>query len=91
MDVLTNKEVLTRKKHSCTGCANVYPERTKMRYIVSVDQGDFSGYYLCKTCQTVLDEDWDVNDEFCFGSVKSNDEERWLEVQERLSETSRTT
>ena len=85
MDVLTSKTVTTRKPHRCFGCATSYPKKTQMAYMVAVDQGTFHASYLCMTCEAVVREDWDEADTFSMGEVKGNDEERWLEVQARLS------
>lgn len=83
MDFLEDKWVKTRKKHTCHGCAKLYESGTKMRYLTAVDQGDFSSWYTCQTCEDVLTISWDhidLENGILFGEVKENDTSLWEKI-----------
>ena len=83
MEVLTNKNVVTRKAHLCHGCAISYPAKTEMKYTTSVDGGEISSAYWCKTCDDVINDTYDyfdLQDGIKFGEVKDNDIAYWKGV-----------
>ena len=75
MDTIAEVIRTTRKPHKCWGCAKVYPAKTKMKYIKTVDNGDFVGSYWCKTCEDFLDtlSYWDKEDGFLMGDLLNYD------------------
>lgn len=86
MDILTSKFVKTRKKHVCHGCANGYEKGTELNYYTSVDQGVFSSWYYCKTCEEVLYIGWvhvDLEDGIEVGDVRENDPDLWDNVNRK--------
>jgi hypothetical protein len=83
LDILTDKKVKTRKAHVCHGCAHSYPPKTEMRYVTSVDGGDISSAYWCKSCEEVIDKTYDYHDlqnGIGFGEVKDFDIPFWQSV-----------
>ncbi len=83
MDVLTDKKVVTRKSHQCHGCGHSYPAKSEMRYTTSVDGGDMSSAYWCKTCDEVINKNYDYVDlqnGIGFGEVKDWDIPFWESV-----------
>lgn len=83
MDILTNKVVKTRKPHRCWGCANLYESGTKMRYTTSVDAGEISSAYWCKTCDKLIDQTYDyfdLQDGIDIGSVRDGDVQAWESI-----------
>lgn len=88
MYVLTDKNVRTRKSHQCFGCGHVYEAKTEMRYTTSVDGGDISSAYWCKTCDEVIKETYDYHDlqnGIGFGEVKEFDMPYWKNVNLKYS------
>ena len=55
MELLTQKNVITRKPHVWFGCGREFGKGTPMRFEVWKD-GDISSAYLCETCQWVIHE-----------------------------------
>lgn len=53
MNTLSNKNVKTRKAHTCWGCAREFPKGTLMQRIVKDEYG-LCAYYWCRTCQEVI-------------------------------------
>lgn len=83
MDVLTDKQVTTRKAHVCHGCCTSYPAKTEMRYTTSVDEGEIASAYWCKTCDAVISKTYDyfdLQDGLRLGEVKDNDMAYWESV-----------
>jgi hypothetical protein len=86
MDVLTDKKVVTRKGQQCHGCMRSYPPKTEMRYTTSVDGGDISSAYWCKTCDEVIAETYDyhdLQDGIMFGDVRAFDLPFWESVHSK--------
>lgn len=89
MDILTNKVVKTRKCHLCHGCGKSYDKGTKMRYTTSVDAGDISSAYWCKTCDIVIDtvyDYFDLQDGIGFCEVRDENIVYWETVNNTLKE-----
>ncbi|WP_342532663.1 hypothetical protein MHB40_14515 [Lysinibacillus sp. FSL K6-0057] len=83
MDILTDKTVNTRKPHLCHGCAKSYGSGTKMRYTTSVDEGEITSAYWCKTCEVLIDKTYDyfdLQDGIEFGSVRDGDVQAWESI-----------
>lgn len=83
MDILTDRNVITRKSHICHGCGTSYPSKTKMRYTTSADGGCISSEYWCETCDEVINKTYDyfdLQDGIGFGEVKDNDIAYWKSV-----------
>lgn len=83
MDVLTDKNVVTRKSHQCHGCGHSYPAKTEMLYTTTVDGGDIASAYWCKTCDEVIAKTYDyhdLQDGISFGEVKDWDIPFWQDV-----------
>jgi hypothetical protein len=86
MNVLKSKIVITRKGHTCHGCLEKYPAKSKMRYVTSVDGGDISSVYYCETCEEVIDKTYDDDDldlGIDEGEVKERDVDYWQEVRSK--------
>ena len=77
MDQLTLKIVKTRKPHKCWGCGKEYPAGTRMKYSVTVDQGDFNSSYWCDSCEEILSKlkSLEYEDGLAFGELKEYVEE----------------
>ena len=72
MDILQDKDVVTRKEHQCFACLRTFPKGTKMNVRVVVD--DYIGrLYSCDTCKKLMklepDALGDVYDGFQEGCV----------------------
>ncbi|ASV67591.1 hypothetical protein [Cytobacillus kochii] len=83
MDILTDKKVKTRKTHVCHGCVTSYPPKTEMRYVTSIDGGEFQSAYCCQTCDEVIEKTYDYIDlqnGIGFGDVKDFDIPFWQGV-----------
>lgn len=65
-NIITQKEVVTRKEKKCFGCARKFPRNTKMLRETVKDDIIFTAY-ICKTCQEVMNEI--SGDEFCEGAL----------------------
>ena len=55
MYILSDKIVITRKKHKCSACGRVFEPGTKMRTIVNTYE-EFCVWRECPTCMVLLDE-----------------------------------
>jgi len=89
MNVLKTKIVATRKEHTCHGCLEKYPAKSKMRYVTSVDGGDISSVHYCETCEEVIDRtysDDDLDLGIGEGEVKERDVDFWVEVNSKYVE-----
>lgn len=53
-EVLTEKEVITKKDHVCIACGRIFPAGTKMIYQVNILDGYFGSVYKCSTCEKLL-------------------------------------
>ena len=53
MDILSDKIVITRKKHRCSACGRVFDAGTKMRTQVNTSDG-LQTWRECPTCQELL-------------------------------------
>lgn len=78
------KTVETRKEHNCLGCERTYPAGSQMDYVSGVWEGDFFGYYLCKPCDTLINDNHDLRDHlqdgFSSGAVKDYCEDEGIEL-----------
>lgn len=66
---ISTKIVKTKKDHFCFGCGRKFESGTEMRRSVVVDYNIWN-FYLCKTCQTVLERDKEIVS-FAFGGLRS--------------------
>lgn len=55
MELLRQKNVITRKPHVCFGCGREFSKGTHMRFEVWKDV-DINSAYLCEMCQCVIRE-----------------------------------
>jgi len=55
MYILSDKIMVTRKKHRCDACGRVFDKGTKMRRQVNTFDG-FGTWRECPTCQILLDK-----------------------------------
>lgn len=71
-DILTYKIVKTRKPHKCWGCTEQFEKGVKLRYQVSVDNGEFDRAYFCKVCEVTIRESYEelIDCGIGFGDVK---------------------
>lgn len=60
-EVLTDKQVKTRKPHKCWGCLKKFPSGTTMRVVVSVDRDGINQFYFCQHCDN-HSEKWSIED-----------------------------
>ena len=72
-ELISTKDVVTRKPHRCFGCAREFPFRTKMQKDFIVDGKPFTSY-LCETCQEVVSK-WAYDEEFGYGDLREDAEE----------------
>jgi hypothetical protein len=77
MAFLENKDVITRKEHCCFGCGRKFPKGSKLNFSKTVDGGEFSSAYWCKTCSEYWYKYMSGYDEIGFGELKSEDSEGW--------------
>lgn len=82
MTCLKDKNVKTRKTHTCFGCLRKFPAGTAMNYIVSVWEGEFSAEYWCMTCRDFIGtmSHGDLEDGFMPGEVKELIEEKHISI-----------
>ena len=78
MDTLSNKDVITRKEHKCWGCMRLFPPKTKMQCVTSIDAGEIGKAYWCKDCQDYMVglDYWELADGFCEGDLLNYDDYR---------------
>jgi len=78
MNILTDKNVKTRKSHICWGCGRVFPSKSDLRLIEIVGPAGFTHAYWCSVCQAVV-ADWHPADcEYITrGNVRYGDPEIW--------------
>ena len=90
MDILESKDVITKKEHNCFGCGRKFSKGSKLNFTKSVDGGEFSSAYWCKTCQEYWERNMKYCDEIGYGELKSEDFEGWeiirkeIEVNEQI-------
>lgn len=84
-DFLQNKSVTTRKAHKCWGCGREFPKGSDLRYIVSVDQGEFGSSYWCEVCDECWNrQGYDTDDGINMGDMRHNDPEAWEECRKEI-------
>lgn len=83
-DFTTSKTVFTRKLHKCWGCEREFPSRSQMDCVSGVYEGDFFTYYLCKPCDSVIQNNRSlldrVEEAFHEGAVKEYCEDEGIEL-----------
>lgn len=84
MDILEHKTVTTRKDHHCFGCARKVFKGSKMQVITTVDGGDISRNYWCRTCQEYWNRHMEQDDLIGYGELKSEDSEGWERVRNEM-------
>lgn len=85
-DILKDKIVKTRKEQTCWGCAEKFKKGTSLRYLVAVDNGDFSSSYWCRICDvTWLEHQEPHGDTIGLGEVKEFDS--WYDNERQLPRT----
>lgn len=68
--VLTDKQVTTKKPHTCHGCVKRFEAGTMMQYQSGVNEGGFWSIYLCSSCNKLWDAvDWDDCDGLFAGEL----------------------
>lgn len=60
--LLKDKEVVIRKDRQCFSCLRKFPTGTKMKYWVSIYEGDFNTGYVCSTCIKIMNKDKENNE-----------------------------
>jgi len=69
MDILSDKLVITRKKHRCSACGRVFEKGTKMQTQVNTGDG-IQVWRTCPTCTELLTKYWskfeDDYDHICY-------------------------
>lgn len=83
-DVLSQKDVKTRKEHECFGCGRKFEKGSILSRVTSVDGGQISTSYWCDTCNEYWNKYMDADDLIGFGELKSCDEERWEEIRKAV-------
>jgi len=81
MTIINQKQVKTRKEHSCFGCGRKMPKGSKMDSITSTDGGNISTDYWCGVCRVYWDKHMDSGDEIGFGELRGEDCEGWEEIR----------
>ena len=72
-ELISTKDVVTRKPHQCFGCARQFPVGTSMRKDFVADDKPFTAY-LCETCQEVVSSmSW--TDSYGLGDLRQDAEE----------------
>ena len=84
MYVLDHKTVVTRKEHECWGCGRIFPAGSELKWIQSVDEGQFSELYWCATCREYWLAFMDYGDEIDIGDLRNNDPDGWEDVREEI-------
>ena len=82
--ILTWKEVNTRKAHRCFGCAKEYPEKSKMIYSSYADGGTVQSNYWCPVCVEYMHRYFESGDEIGYSDIYSNDREGWEKLKAEL-------
>lgn len=74
MYVLKTKVVNTKILHECFGCERIFPANTKMLYEAVKDKKSVDSYYMCPTCQKIIEGYLEHSDtdyvEICKGDYK---------------------
>lgn len=99
MDILSDKVVITRKKHKCSACGRLFDKGTKMRTQVNTSDGIIT-WRECPTCQKLLDKfrsHFENHDhtcyEFCVCDMLNNDqtpEDFLRKLEKEIDENERT-
>ena len=55
MDLLRDKSIVIRKKHTCYGCRVLLPKGSLVRLMVTVDGGEIYSDYWCPICEHMMD------------------------------------
>jgi hypothetical protein len=80
--VFFQKTVNIRKFQTCWGCLRKFNPGASLLKVECVDDsGDFSRAYWCDTCQKVVIEMDDMDNEFFAGEVRDGDPEYWESVR----------
>ncbi len=56
------KQVKTRKEHTCQGCLDSLPAGSSMEYNAGLWEGEMCTYYLCIPCRDFLEENIDYKE-----------------------------
>jgi len=77
MNILSEKIVTTRKKHSCSACFRFFEKGTKMKTQVNVYDGTINTWRTCPTCTEILskypsrfEDDYHIIEGGCVAEVK---------------------
>lgn len=54
MNVLSDKTVVTRKKHRCNACGRMFEAGTKMSRQTIASEGTIYNWYACPTCDELM-------------------------------------
>ena len=85
MSIISNKDIKTRKPHTCWGCAIEYPKGTTMQCIVDTE-GGIEAYYWCKTCQEVIEQSNTTEDDgINMDDLPLLNEELWAECNNKIN------
>lgn len=83
-EILSSKDVVTRKPHKCFGCNKIYPVKTSMCRQAIQDCGTVFTSYLCDTCEEVIARTFECGDEFGEGELYDGDPDYWDDVHRTL-------
>ena len=67
-DVLSIKEVKTRKSHRCYGCGRSFPPGTVMEVSAVAEDGTVWCCYMCNTCREI-EKSLDPDESFGWGDL----------------------
>lgn len=62
MNILSHKDVITRKKHRCNACLRTFPAGTKMNVQTVANEGTIYNWYACQTCEELMAISNDLDD-----------------------------
>lgn len=82
--ILENKEVKIRKERMCWGCARKFEKGNKLHVVKAVDSDGFTSTYWCRTCNAYWDKYMDRDDEIGIGELRSEDDEMWEEIRQKI-------
>ena len=101
IEIVSDKEVVTRKSHICFACQRKFEKNNKMKVQTGKYDGDIYNVYSCETCNVLLkefsdrfyNEDGGVYSEGCVRELyhdyktKSPEELLYLLKQEKYERT----
>jgi hypothetical protein len=94
MRILREETVITRKRHTCSGCLRAFDKGTKMKVQINAMQ-NIDTFRLCPTCAELLEKHWkffaDPDTNLCYNGCIHEELVKGQTAQDLLVELNKKT